>query len=315
MVNRWPSSRILARTLILAILMLLLAAAPAFAEAGNSGYLDWSVVSTMPGNAGSTSPHGAYATTTIKCGVCHAVHNAASTSSYGPPELLLATPVADACTYCHMNTASGYIQVYGGNPDNYSGTDFKNAHNVYVDGLGATQGVTCVKCHQVHAADNQMTANSYLTQKLLIGAKTEVFPPGTNYDPLAGAPLSTDDSATALTKYCAGCHFTLGVGYGYYETSYNSYTHIMTTATASYGNTSASYTGRVAWQDSTYCSSCHANEYGVAGRWPHYTNGMRFLESGANASASSTGAVETSEDGVCLRCHRNTAADGIGNDF
>ena len=299
----------MARALFLAILMLLLAAAPAFAESGNSGYLDWSVVSTMPGNAGSTSPHGAYTTTTIKCGVCHAVHNASVTG-----EILLPAPVADACTYCHLNTASGYIQVYGGEPDNYSGTDFQNAHNVYDVG-GFTQGVTCVQCHSVHAAANKMTSNAALTQKLLIGDKTYTPFPTPNYDPLAQEPLSTDDTSTALTKWCAGCHFTLGVGYGYYETSYDSYTHIMTTATASYSNPSASYTGRVAWQNSTYCSSCHANEYGVAGRWPHYTNGMRFLESGANASAASTGAVLTSEDGVCLRCHRDTAADGIGNEY
>ena len=311
--NRVPA-RAAALIIMLAIPIVLLSATPAFAAYDSIRYPDWSVVSTLPGNIGETSPHGSYATTTVKCAVCHAVHNAASTSAYGSPELLLQSPVADACTYCHMNTASGYTQVYDGDYTKYSGTDYEEAHNDYDVG-SVPQGVTCVVCHQVHAADNQMTSNAFLTQKLLVGDKTYTPFPQPNYDPVAQEPLSTDDKPTALTKWCAGCHFTLGVDHGYYNTSYDGDTHIMTTATASYANPAGNYTGQVAWQNSTYCMSCHSNQYGVSGRWPHYTNGVRFLDTADHASATATGAAVAKEDGVCLRCHRGDASSGIGIDY
>jgi hypothetical protein len=212
-----------------------------------------------------------------------------------------------------MSSFTGYTQVYGGNPDNYYGTDFQNAHNFYSVG-GFDQGVQCVTCHSVHAAENLMTLNPYLTQRLLIGKKSDPLP-GINYDPIAGVPAASDTSETALTKWCAGCHWIQPQPYGYYDDNQNGYTHVMTTATASYNNPAASYSGRVAWDDSFYCSSCHASEFGDPGRWPHYTNGMRFLESGGGASLASTGAVLPEEDGVCLRCHRDTASTGIGYDY
>lgn len=280
---------------------ILLSAFPAVASAT---YLDWSVVATMPGNAGQTSPHGGYATSTIKCGVCHAVHYAAVATAGVNPQLLLQDSVANACIYCHVGGAGGYTQVYGGNPVNYTGTDFDNAHNEWKV-AGVEQGVSCTSCHQVHAADGQMTANAYLTQMLLKGAKTyDAFNP--NYDPNAGAPLSTDTSNTALTKWCAGCHFTRPMPGGsgsFYSTNYNDQTHVMTTATATYSNPQATYHGQVAWADSNYCASCHASGYTTAA-WPHYTAGMKFLIESSGATATATGTLNPNNDGVCLRCHR-----------
>lgn len=297
-------------TTMMACLMLAFATSAFAASPPPYGsYVPWSSVATLP--LQGSSPHGGYSSTTVKCGVCHAVHGAAVTASSGlDPELLLQDAVSEACNYCHVGGAGGYTQVYGGDPANYSGTDLPNAHNVYLDGATVV-GVTCSKCHQVHGAAGQMTANSYLTTKILRGDKIyDEFAP--NYDPVARAPLSTDDSSTALTKWCAGCHFTRGT-YPYYANGYLQQSHIMTTATATYGNTAGGYTGKVAWKNSTYCSSCHSSGFGTAA-WPHYTAGEGFLESASGATATVSGALDSRQDGVCLRCHRS-GSQGAGLGF
>ena len=295
--------------LVLAITCVTIAfASPAFAATGDAAYTPWSDVAGFPGQG--TSPHGGYATSTVKCSVCHAVHNAAAADRGG--EILLASSAADACNYCHVGGAGGYVQVYNGDPNNYAGTDLPNAHNAF-EVAGVQQGVTCSKCHQVHAADQAMTSNAYLTTKLLRGAKTYTAVPSPNYDPVAQAPQSTDDSNTALTKWCAGCHFTKGGTYTYYSDGYNQQSHVMTTATATYGNPGASYSGQVAFKNSTYCSSCHSSQYGSPA-WPHWTTGVRFLEAADGATATATGAARANQDGVCLRCHRK-GPNGAGLTF
>lgn len=296
-------TRALGTLAVLALLATLLFAVPAF----GAGYIDWATVSGLPGQG--TSPHGGYATATVKCGVCHAVHVA------GLGQLLLPTDVVDSCTYCHVGGAGGYTQVYDGNPANYSGTNFPNAHN-YVQG-DPVATVQCTTCHQVHAADLSMTNNMYLTEKLLKGKKDNSS--GMDYDPIANEPLATDDYETALTKWCAGCHFWLAsdVGGPHYADAYNMDSHVMTTATATYGNPDASYSGQVAWKNSTYCTSCHASEYGdtPGGAWPHYTAGEQFLVSAPTSIDATQATVNGSEDGVCLRCHRDGGGNGIGLNF
>ncbi|MDA3937112.1 MAG: hypothetical protein PF636_09740 [Actinomycetota bacterium] len=292
--------------LLAACVILAVGASPVFA----AGYTDWSEVATLPGNG--TSPHGGYTASTQKCSVCHAVHQADAAG-----ELLLQSSAADACVYCHISTAVSSLQVYDGDPANYSGTDFDNAHNFgFPSGSGdGWPGVKCTTCHQVHASDNQMTENAFLTQKILRGDKTYT---GTNYDPVAQQPLSTDDKDTALTKWCAGCHFTTQIIAGsssYYSNDYNEATHIMTTATVAYSNPLASYTGQVAWKDSTYCMSCHGSDYGVSSAWPHYTAGDKFLVSAATSVDATLATTDSSEDGVCLRCHRDGSTSGAGLDY
>ena len=297
--------------LITTLFLMFAFAIPAFAATGDAPYTLWSDVATMPGQG--SSPHGGYATSTVKCSVCHAVHNAATVASSGAfPELLLADSVAEACNYCHVGGAGGYTQVYNGDPNNYAGTDLPNAHNSY-DVLGVQQGVTCSTCHQVHGADLAMTANPYLTSKILRGAKTYSAFPTPNYDPIAKAPRSTDDSNTALTKWCAGCHFTRAGSYTYYANGYDQQSHVMTTATAGYSNPAASFSGKVAFKNSSYCSSCHSSQYTTAA-WPHYTTGVRFLEAAEGATATASGAVTSGQDGICLRCHRQ-GLNGAGLSF
>ncbi len=296
---------------VIAAVVALAFALPAFATVGDSGYISWDSM----GGANGTSPHGGFTTTTRKCAVCHAVHNA---NPFG--ELLLQSTVAEACEYCHVGGAGGYTQVYGGDMGNYYGTDLDNAHNSWV--VGSTNyGVTCSDCHQVHGATQAMTSNPYLTTKILVGGKTYT---GTNYDTFAQAPLSTDTSDTALTKWCTACHdSSLGTGNVYYngpdwaggtpDTSGMPYTqqaHVMTDDILTYTMPSGETT-QVAWVGSGQCSSCHASGYQTSA-WPHFTPGVRFLVSGADASES-VAATSSANDGVCMRCHRNAGATlGVG---
>ncbi|MCG2807796.1 MAG: hypothetical protein L6413_05945 [Coriobacteriia bacterium] len=290
------------KALFVAVSSLMLALA--FATPAFAGWLDWSVAATMPANLGATSPHGGYTTSTVKCAVCHSVHNADVLGS----EILLPAPASEACTYCHVGGAGGYTQVYRGVEANYSGTNYSNAHNSFSI-AGVEQGVTCSRCHQVHAAANQMTVNPYLTQRLL-----KKF---TVYDWTAGAPLVGDAKDTAMTKWCAGCHFSLTppLGGEHYADDYNFGSHIQGTANASYANPVATYTGRVAWKDSTQCMSCHASQYGEAGEWPHMTDGVRFLVEASSSVAATAPASASNSDGVCLRCHRDNAGNGVGEGY
>ncbi len=291
---------------IAAACMVVAFATPAFAVWGDGGYMDWATVAGLPGQG--TSPHGGYSTTTAKCGVCHAVHSASAAG-----DMLLPSPVNDACTYCHVDTLSSYTQVYNSDPNNYNVADLPNAHNSY-QVLGVEQGVLCSQCHQVHAADSQMTSNAYLTTKLLRGGKT--YTAGTpNYDVVAREPKSTDTSNTALTKWCTSCHPASLGGYTYYGGGYNGQSHVMTTATANFqaANPSSTYAGRVAWINSNQCSSCHASGFGTAA-WPHFTSGNRFLVVADGATGTVNPATNTEADGVCIRCHRQ-GLNGVGKDF
>ncbi len=299
----------------LAAVVALALAVPAFATVGDGGYMTWSTL----GGTNGTSPHGGYTTTTSKCVVCHSVHKA---DPFG--ELLLRGTVAGACEYCHVGGGGGYTTVYGGNSANYMGDDHNNAHNSWT--IGSTDyGVQCTDCHQVHGANVAMTNNAYLTSNILVGGKTYS---GTNYDPFAQAPLSTDNSDTALTKWCTACHdASIGKGYNYYngpdwssgtpDTSgmpYNSASHVMTDDIATYTFPDGS-SGQVAWRGSAQCSSCHSSGYRTAA-WPHFTPGARFLVTAASsASATPAAATNTKADGVCLRCHRNGAGAGVGINF
>lgn len=280
---------------VLALAFTVIGAIPAFA----GGYVDWSDVATLPGNP--TSPHGGYNTATVKCQVCHAVHSASMVG-----EILLPADVGSACTYCHVNSASGYTQVYDSDEDNYTGTNWPNAHN-FVSG-DPYAVVKCTICHQVHAATTVMTDNPLLTQKLL---KDLAF-----YDFDAGEPQLGDDKETALTKWCAGCHFYSAsgpswTGDSYYAEDYNLASHIMGPGGGNYSNPQAGYSGVVAWEDSTYCMSCHSSGYGTPA-WPHFTPGQRFLESAPSADVTPTAASDYRQDGVCLRCHRDGSGDGVG---
>lgn len=290
----------------LAALVLVALAAPAFA----GGYLRWTAVSALPGQG--TSPHGGYSSSTVKCQVCHAVHYAQNGG-----QLLLQDTVANACNYCHVGGAGGYTQVYGGVPANAVGSNFANAHNFYNNGV-SNVGVVCTSCHQVHAAASVMTSNSYLTSKILWTKPA---------DPRLGLPRSTDSSALALTRWCAGCHFDIAGSPDfpqfnngeYYNDTYadgsglpgTSVSHVATLAHSTYGNPASTTTTKVAWGNSDLCQSCHSSQYGQS-QWPHYTAGSRFLESALASGSARSAATTSAQDGICLGCHRMGGAGTLG---
>lgn len=293
--------------LLVATCIALVFALPVFATVGDAGYMTWSSF----GGTNGTSPHGGYSNTTQKCVVCHAVHEAATTG-----QILLPDTVAEACNYCHVDTLSSYTQVYNSQPLNYSNgpTDLNNAHNSIIVAAVET-GVKCTSCHQVHAAQNVMTSNAYLTQKLLKVSSNVAA----SYDPdLPSIPQAGDTSATALTKWCTTCHAVALGAKGspdYYTQGFNGQTHVMTNTIAAYGNAFSSVPAtQVAWAASDQCSSCHASGYQTSA-WPHFTTGVRFLTAADSAAAVAGAATDSEQDGICLRCHKSGTGLGVNMGF
>lgn len=288
-----------------ALTLVLAGTVPAFAVWGDTTYSIWRDTSNVGSNIATQSPHGEYDTSSQKCKVCHAVHNARPGN-----ELLLKSAVIDSCAYCHIDGKVSDYVVYDGDRRNYTGNDFQNAHNANYGESGAK----CQDCHSVHAASTLMTNNEYLTDKILSGAKDNPFF-DRKYDLLAGAPqaLATDNQHTAISKWCTKCHRS--ANYNYYLTNYadGSQTHIMKEPSLySRGGMSTEPT-MVAYAGSSQCSSCHTSQYNDGTHsWPHYTDGARFLTSGDNNAGSyPTPVNQTRYDGVCLRCHRE-GSRGVG---
>lgn len=256
--------------------------------------------STYASWTGTDTPHTNYTTTSIKCAVCHAVHKAEATG-----QVLLRTTVADACTYCHIISSTGNIQVYGGESSWYS-IQSEHAHNT-----------PCTGCHAVHGAD---TITDVVADKILKNS------PG-GYSTQSGVPWGTGDRDEVVSTFCSACHpYYVGSYEATHAGSWGVGTykgHIMTADYASYDRANVSYTGSpVAWASSFTCRDCHdAGSVDESGgvhpdNFPHYTTGLRFLKSADSAaSPSSPATVSAVQNGVCLKCHRQDSGTGIGLDF
>lgn len=263
-------------------------AAPAFAAWGDSALIQWD--DAVDGlHEGEASPHGDYDTTTYKCGVCHAVHAAASGG-----QKLLPAPVSTACDYCHVDlSGAGYVQVYGGVSTNHTtGSTF--AHNN-----------DCTACHQVHgAADDMSTFSGGASYKILMDVTNVTDRGGVDYTAYSADPATGDTNADeSMSKWCSQCH-------PYYNTSVNGLTHVMKADETAY-----------AFVDSTYCVSCHDSTYttpqalldegfDVGAGFPHITDGSRFLTDDAGDPVA---AGASNSDGPCLSCHSD-GVTGIGLD-
>lgn len=343
------------KTLLIAVIAavaIVAFAAPAFADKGSfvtnpgstaGSYIAWS---TALGTNGATSPHGAYATTTVKCAVCHAVHQASDAG-----ELLLKADVANACNYCHVDNANpaNYPQVYGGDPTYL--TLSSNAHHTS----------NCGNCHSVHGAGTFTDASvaSYILKSP--GDSTNFA--GTLAAGKTNATASGDD-ARALVCARSGCHSSYYVGdsqtaamrSGLTTNTNGSFTHPMRAATVLWNGSGsgATNTGQtIAFKSSATCRSCHDAEEldavdGDGYSFPHYTPGAaRFLlqapdaataASGVGSSAQSsensttstanvvgaetidfkygTAYSKTLSDGVCLKCHREgNGVSGVGLEY
>lgn len=121
-------------------------------------------------NATVNSPHGGFATSTVKCAVCHNVHTAAPAQDAAAPQAdtLLRTKAADACGYCHVAKGSSVIDpVYGG---------------VYPipEGAGHALGEpNCTECHtNVHGADAETEVPSVAGKLLTLATDYGTGSPG-----------------------------------------------------------------------------------------------------------------------------------------
>lgn len=277
------------------------------------------------------NPHGNYSSTTNKCKVCHAVHEAQS------PYLLLRVPdgwtgeIDGACLYCHITSTISTKHPYGNSLDNYT-TDVRWNHsnvgyaaiqNNYYDvyqslGSVTTIRASCLSCHQVHGATELVWSVTSILKK----------------DPSGlGRPAATDEDT-----FCTNCHNT---GHGP-NTSYNGVSHIQKMGGGTYGG-SGTYRGVVAWSDSTLCRSCHQKGTGPK-TWPEsemksfphfYGTGVGSTDTGnwqflaGQAGADYVGYNATSNtgtpvmggpcaarlDSVCLNCHYNSGVGGVGYTF
>lgn len=305
------------------------------AGAGTNTYLDWAVNTAGDArdvNAGSTSPHGLYTTTTVKCVVCHAVHYAApGTAPVGSgqeADTLLRMRADQSCIYCHATTG----QAVNGVP-------------VYQDGIsnGHVIGTNCDECHTgPHAAgadESVASLRGFLLKSMTVanvqgeGATNDIYDAAAAVDAKAvsqgfasGAALgytaddlaaiSTTDARThAVGLFCAECHF------GAYATSapgaatnVNDSASTMFTGhrvgadvvgTASWNSdgsiSSGSQTiGQIAWAPATTCSSCHDAKYDGSGdtAFPHGWGGAKmWLTAADDAGVTAKTKVNDGQDG------------------
>jgi predicted CXXCH cytochrome family protein len=280
----------------------------AFAATG-SDYAPWSATGA---NAAVPSPHNGYSLTTVKCAVCHAVHQAPASG-----EILLRDVATNACVYCHITTTVGNVRVYNGDQTWYTAV---NQHN-----HSGSEGAACNQCHAVHGAGAINTAIDGGS----IAARILKQSPGGN-TPQAGTPwdYASADRRGVISKFCTGCHpYYVGAYNGDHAGSYGVGTfggHIMSNTINNYTNP-AKGTGvptQVAWAGSLYCTSCHdaGNVKQGTGTWPdnfpHYTTALRFEKAATSSVAPSSYDATTSavQDGVCLKCHTNGTA-GVNMNF
>ncbi|MDH4140592.1 MAG: hypothetical protein OEV43_08485 [Coriobacteriia bacterium] len=315
-----------ALVVLLTAMFMMLAVASANADALRSGafYINWNPAA--PNNAPAT-PHAGYGLTTTKCAVCHSVHNAPTTT--GPEsQLLLRSSVADACTYCHIDTAIGVTRIYDGVASNYN-DDLTTNHD---------QVAMCTACHSVHSAN---TIGGAVQEKILKdGQAVATFVYQDEYQTYTGlATEAAVDGATRdvqVTMFCTRCHDMFSPAS---ETTVTASIlggaaaavkhHPMTTATADFDAAGATIgiNKTVAWVDAFYCRSCHdagaINSGGglITSSWPHYTPGAAsFLLAGTDAASRPTsgsttaadGAPIASQDGACIKCHIQGAGPGWG---
>jgi hypothetical protein len=313
--------------------VLVVAVASAASAATGSTYAAWTIGG---GNAASLpTPHKDFRLTTVKCAVCHAIHKAELGG-----EILLRDTVANACSYCHIQTATGVTQLYGGQTAYYTNSNDQFAHN--------TGASNCSDCHSTHGANT--VSNAALSSKIL---RNEVGPTYRAYQATilaaGGYDVTTSPRFNAESAWCTKCHRYFvnshetavtylddlgGMGNGLASTA-QAKMHIMTTASASYDNPNASPAAQgqvVATAGSTTCRACHdAGQVDLGATvtvwsFPHYTaNAARFLMA-ATSSVSATvpagagfsgisGTAGGPVDGVCLKCHTNGTTIGVGINF
>lgn len=347
------------KTLIIVALAAVLVfafATPAFAKyAGYSSskqYVPWaeaqSLASLNPDAADMASgPHAGYATTTIKCAVCHSVHR-------GGSKLL---NEGSSCAYCHTSVAHG------------GGAVASNLISWDVANLGP-HGSRCANT-DCHGGPHGVGASAYdgPASKLLTSMGDATLDELVAADVTAGgdgADLTTwnaETRALATAGVCqrSGCHSNSMMGVvtsgaetsrtidvaGRMVTGHRVIADATTTwnADGSMGSSKTNLT--IAFKPVDYCNSCHDltdDNNGGKAAFPHAINDVISVAQGKpdtttrpavwltaapdaltqttvvgpyNQYTASGLTIQTSNgssiiDGVCLKCHRDGAGAGVG---
>jgi predicted CXXCH cytochrome family protein len=143
-----------------------------------------------------TWPGGQFPYATVAdnaCANCHSVHNAPQ-----PARLLRARYSQEICLTCHNGTVAVNIASVLGLPYNHKGTFILDRHSPVENYRTMPEHVTCVDCHNPHAAQPGRRSDN-LMQPLTIAG------------PLAGAPgVSITGRPLAHAQYeyevCLRCH-------------------------------------------------------------------------------------------------------------
>lgn len=351
------------KTLLIAVLAVALVfafAATASARPNPNIYIDWDAGSVN----GAAGPHAGYVTASTKCNVCHAVHYAATSdfdSTSDPTnasyqgnwvtgseqtEMLLRSSVANSCNYCHIDTAVGGVQLWGGTSANYTSADPTGNFS-----HGQSGSASCVSCHAVHGANTFKGANEakILRQRSDRPIQAQVLASSNPADTSIASIFA--DTATAIAStdkylqqvaFCTQCHAeytdaseTTIAGTSFYSVPAPGQPYKGHPMVSDINNFSAAGDttplSQVAYVDSASCRKCHdaggTDQTGVTfNSFPHYTRGyFRFSTSGADitalgsvASTSNAGVAHTTlaaEDGNCLKCHRDGAGAGVGLNY
>jgi hypothetical protein len=179
------------------------------AGGGTNTYYDW-MISPAPGAgsngtvAGDNSPHGNYATTTVKCVVCHAVHYAAPggapiaggafNNGLQTADTLLRVKASDACVFCHATTG----QAVNGRPvyDGLGTAILAPGATGGATNTGHITGTNCSYCHtNVHGAGADHTVASLDGYLLKLMTATDVQGTGATTTNMIEAITAIDNNA------------------------------------------------------------------------------------------------------------------------
>lgn len=245
----------------------------------------------LAGNVGTNSPHGNYATTTVKCVVCHAVHYAAPgmapvRSGNQTADTLLRMRADEACVMCH---ATAGMSVNGRPVYDGLGTSIVGPGNTGGNTTtGHIIGTNCSYCHtNVHGAgaDHSVAAldgfllklmtatnvqNTGATTNNMIEAITTIdhnavnqgFNPGEALgDSIATFATSNTEAIRerAVGIFCAECH--LG---SYAQAAAGASTNVLQENPASTPNDSVEFSGhRINAAATTNWNSLHETSSGL----------------------------------------------------
>lgn len=166
-----------------AVVVVLAAAVPAYAEHSAGFRVDWKPRTGFTGytqtwgNPDTGIPHQNYLEGPVECGACHAQHRTPtpesgwgidleslaaqqglevggfrtefSSDEQGNSQMLRPSDLADSCVYCHLDTSLGNKQIFVGNVEYVRALDDLGTDHWDV---GFGHGNPCTSCHAAHGA-------------------------------------------------------------------------------------------------------------------------------------------------------------------